>query len=214
MSRHATAEDLSAYVDQELEPVRLRLVEDHLEDCDECRDRLDGMQRLVGDLRRLKRLTPPSVLGSHLHRRIALQTRPQNLLDRVESRLGRVSLQPSVISTFALVFAFAAILYLFAGSLDLQERLRIPVLRPYPPPVSQEALEQIGGRSFLQEGGLLREEGLPKGAPVTKIPSTDPRALEVLQESPDLVYLLDAGFAVELEHLDEILRILPSEAAP
>lgn len=212
MSRHATAEDLSAYLDRELEPVRLRLVEEHLGECDECRERADGMQRLVRDLRRLERLEPPPVLGRSLHRRIVLQPRSKNLLDRFETRLGGITLQPSVGFTFALVFAFAVILYLFAGSLERQERLRIPVLRPYPPPAAEEVLRQLrSGLTLRREGSLYREVGLPESAAVTEISAADPRARPILEGYPRLGEILREGLSIELEHDGEVVRLVPVE---
>lgn len=211
MSRHATAEDLSAYLDREMEPIRLRLVKEHLEECEECRERAGGMQRLVRDLRRLERLEPPPTLGSSLRRRIRLQKRPKAMVDRLESRLGGLSLQPSITFTFALVFAFAAILYLFAGSLDRYERLRIPVLRPDPAPAQPSATREVAGRSFHSVDGIWREEGLAAGTEAQTVALGTPAADELLRRYPDLGSLLADGGAVELYEGTQALRL---EASP
>ncbi|MCB1035658.1 MAG: zf-HC2 domain-containing protein, partial [Acidobacteria bacterium] len=199
-----------AYVDRELPPVHLRLVEEHLAECDECRQRADGMRSLVSDLRRLERLAPPPTLGATLHRRIVLRPRPRGLVERLESRLGGLSLQPSVGFTFALVLAFAAILYFFADSLERHERRRIPVLRPDPPATSEETVREAAGRTFELREDTWYERGLKDGGELTELGSDDPAYAEVVSAFPDLRGLLAEGTAVELLHDGKPLRLTPS----
>ncbi len=125
---HLTADVLSAYLDRELPAPEAVRVEEHLEGCDRCRHQLDGLTTVVGRLRGLERLAPPQILEMDVQRRIALTAPRRNWLDQFDLRLGRLPVQPGVMVTFALVFAFAAILYTFAQGLEDHQPSTIPVV--------------------------------------------------------------------------------------
>jgi hypothetical protein len=197
MSGHATAEVLSAYIDQELSRPQLRLVETHIEACEECRERLRGLRRVVGQLHRLETVAPPPVLAQQVQRRIALDGgRPKGLVERLERRLGGLPLEPSVAVTFALVFSFAVILYLFGWWVGDRGGTTVLV-----PPISAEAngsLVEVDGRLFELEGDLWVERGLDPQAPVRTVTVAEAEGLALLERYPRFVNWLVAGRSVRL----------------
>jgi Putative zinc-finger len=211
---HATVEELSAYLDRELEPFRLRLVETHLEECQECRRRADGLGRVVRDLRRLERFDPPPALGQHLLRRLHRSPRPRTLMERLEVGLGGKNLQSPVGFSFALVVAFAALLYFFAGSLDRHQRNQTSILRPALPSSSAAAPRTVGERTFRWSDGAWRQEGLPEEAVPREVEATSPAARQVLDREAELAELLAEGEPVVLEVEGAVLLIRPGSPDP
>ena len=216
MSAHVTTESLSAYLDRELPGSRVREVERHLEDCPGCRADLESLSRVVRRLQAVQRVAPPPLLAGDVARRVALDRRPRSLLERLESRLSGQPFQSQIFNTFALVMALAAILYIFAFSLDLIERKRIPV-RVVSPEASAEFFRQheisIGVRSevadrvFHREGDLWREEGAA-GAPEAELAASSPEGLAVQERHPELGVLLGQGEAVILRDGGRVVKIL------
>lgn len=206
MSRHATAEDLSAYVDEELEPVRLRLVESHLEECEECRGRVEGLRGLVGDLRRLERLHPPPALEQYLERHIALTPRPRGWIEGVEDRLRGLALQSNLGFTFAMVFAFAVILYLFAGWSERQHRSGVQILRPTPPGVRLTSPVMLGDREFQRLEGAWWESGVAPGSAAEAVDASSDQGELVRASLPGLDRLLAEG-SVTLRYEGRVLRV-------
>jgi len=206
MSAHVTTEHLSAYLDRELPDRRVREVESHLEDCSLCRANLESLSRVVHRLQALERVSPPPLLAGDVARRVALDRRPRSLLERLESRLSGQPLQSQIFNTFALVMALGAILYIFAFSMDLIERKRVPV-RVVSPEASKEFIRQheisIGMRSemadrvFYREGELWREQGAA-GDPEAEIAASSPEGLAVQERNPELAPLLGQGQPVIL----------------
>ncbi len=63
MSAHASAVDLSLLIDRQLPQERADWLEQHIEDCEECRERYLSTRRLVDGMQSLERVAPPSTLG-------------------------------------------------------------------------------------------------------------------------------------------------------
>ena len=87
MSGHATAESLSLYLDAALPAAERRQVADHLDTCPDCRQRLDGLRRVVAGLGRLPTAAPPEDLAARVGREINLRGRRQRGPGRLEGRL-------------------------------------------------------------------------------------------------------------------------------
>jgi hypothetical protein len=210
MNRHATAEELSAYLDQELEPPRLRLVRGHLEACEDCRRRADGLARVVRDLRALERQAPPPVLGQHLLERVHRQPRPRTLVEKLEGRLTTIPSQSSITFLFALVLAFAVLMYVFSGLLDRHERNQTSILRPpLPPPVVE-----VAGRSFEPWQGGWRQTNLDRTQKPLPVAAEDPAGAELLARYPDLEELLRTARWVLLQDGDRTVRLLAATPRP
>ncbi|MEM9293693.1 MAG: zf-HC2 domain-containing protein [Acidobacteriota bacterium] len=119
---HLSDEELSAAVDGELPRPHLRLVEEHLQRCEICRQRQLDLLRVVEPLRRLQRQAPPPALGQLVMDRVRYQRGQRSWIEAVEDRLpGPVSRQSPVGYSFALVIALAACLFFFADWLERRE---------------------------------------------------------------------------------------------
>lgn len=191
MSRHATAEVLSAYLDDELSGEQGRRLADHLEECDACRARLDSLDRVVSTLRRVERAAPPPVLEQYVQRRIALAGRPAGRLERLEERLRSVPQSSSVFFTFALVTALAVLLYFFAHGVDRSQRPRTALVvatapqAEIPPGERREA----AGRTFEWTGEVWLEEGLERRRPDFHVTAGSAAGQEILALHPELAAL-------------------------
>ena len=197
MSCRATAEVLSAYLDRELPRPQLRLVETHLEECEECRRRLDGLGKVTRQLRSLERLAPPPVIGQRLERRLARVGERRDLLERVEARLGGFELNPSIGLTFALVFAFALILFLYADWSEYQMRQATRLVVPAAEPAPFIPVRYVAGRTFEFHDGLWLERGLAyeaeKDPSRTPVEADSERGRALLAAVPELQELLETG---------------------
>lgn len=219
MSRHATAEQLSSYVDRELVGPRLRLVEKHLEECDECRRRLDGMRRVVVGLRRLEQLEPPPMLGQDLARRVRLEPRPRDLVQRLEDHLRGTPLQSTVGFTFALIFALAVILYLFSGWVERQGLSHQPILVAPSEVAGAAGHRRIGNRLFHAVEGEWHQVGVI-AADAVVVAADGETVRDLLAREPALAPLVAEGAPVILEVRDpaagelRVLEILPPPPQP
>ncbi|MEM6456944.1 MAG: zf-HC2 domain-containing protein, partial [Acidobacteriota bacterium] len=107
-------EQLSAYLDAALPPDEMARIEAHLARSPATRDRLGGLRRAAEGVRRLERLAPPPRLEHAVARRIALDQRPESLLDQLERQLARFVGPPPLLLIFATIIALAVIVVLFA----------------------------------------------------------------------------------------------------
>lgn len=205
MSRHLAIELLSSYVDDEVTPRQLRLVESHLDDCTECRQRLEGLRSVAASVRRLESVAPPSTLGATLERRIRIAAREEAGRTSLEKGLGRWLGQPVLAPVFAVVLALGAILYLFSYGLSMRgdppTRVVVASL-PDDAPTEELAEEPAGEMAARREmvalGATLEQEvtAAPPsagteapargGAPATNGGASDPAAADLLsKEAPD-----------------------------
>ena len=164
MTAHPEVEILSTYLDRELSRPERCQVEEHLERCEDCRQRLSSLQRVVGDLQALERLAPPPHLGAHLHRLASLEASQPTLIRRLEHRASRFILQPFIAPIFAIVMALILIIYLLSWGLHRQATGRIPVhLEPERTRIESpevESPQQIAGRAFRFDDGVWGETTL------------------------------------------------------
>lgn len=196
MSRHATAEALSAYLDDELGDGASRRLADHLEDCADCRARLSSLRRVVNGLRRLERTAPPPILAQEVERRVALSGRPAGRLERLEERLRGLPQSSSVFFTFALVVALAWLLFLFAHGVDRSQRPRTALVLgspPVAPELTGEVREtrQAAGRTFDLIDGVWRQRGLERKVAEFDVEAGSAAGREILAVYPDLATLGD-----------------------
>lgn len=191
MSRHATAEVLSAYLDDELSREEGRWLDDHLEACESCRAHLASMRRVVSTLRRVERTAPPPVLTQYVQRRIALAGRPASRLERLEERLRAVPQASSIFFTFALVTALAVLVYFFAHSVDRSQRPRtaLVVATAPQPEIAPGEVRPAAGRTFQWNDGVWREVGLDQRVADFHVEADSPAGREILSLFPDLAEL-------------------------
>lgn len=215
MTAHATAEILSAYLDRELPTPKVERLEDHLETCPRCRAHLDSLTRVVGHLQRLERTAPPPILADRVARRVNLEraravTRG-GMVERLESKLGRVPVQSSIFSTFALVLALAAILYFFALALDTVERKRIPLVVTTPEELAASGTEmpaRVPG--YTQRADGWWQDTIPRDTVVVEeIGPRSEMGRAILSDRPELNGLLVEGLTVVVRHDGRVVRLRP-----
>lgn len=219
MTHHSSVEQLSIYLDDRLDEPERRRVEGHLAECEDCRRRLAGMRRVVQGLERLERTAPPPQLAHQVEQRIGFEAGRQGLLDRVERRLNLMMAQPSILPTFALVVALAAIVYLFAYGLERYQQRGVPViLEPPAGNVEQEPAEsrevEVDGRVFTPRDGGWQEMGSMGAAPtlVLDLTTTAGRS-QWIERYPELGRLsreLEGRVVLRLEE-EWVEVILPAE---
>ena len=158
-SSHATVELLSAYLDQQLVGSEVSHLEDHLENCDECHDRLEGLRKIVASLHRIDDVDPPAELEMAVARRIALAGESSSVLDSFETQLSVFNRQSNILPLFAIVIALGVFMYLFAVAVDKHQNQRIPVI--FGTPGSAET-QQEADRVLKLEDGVWLEDGLTR----------------------------------------------------
>lgn len=118
MRRHTALETLSLYLDEQVDVEKALQIEGHLDECRECRQRLEGLRRVVGGLRSLEPAPPPRGLGLELQRQLARATPPFADRDSMGSRSPRWVLQPAVLGSLGVVLALVVIMLLFLQALQ------------------------------------------------------------------------------------------------
>ncbi len=208
---HATADELSAYLDRELPSGSSEQIEEHLETCDACLQHLESMRRVVHHLRHLERMAPPPTLGQVVARRVALDRDREGMLDRLESGLDVTQRQSPFLVLFGVVIALATIVLLFAQALD-RSRF-IPVLFQDPAPAAAPASperQELAGRLLVRSGEVWIEEGIEQAAVRRVVELGSPAARELLSRHPELNELAQLQAPVVLRIDSEILEVRPA----
>ena len=159
---HCSLERLSAFVDGELpRPERAR-VERHLAGCESCRARATSLGGVADAVRALGRLDPPATLDLVVVRRVALERERAGLGTRLRRRLEGVRLQSTLMLGFALVVAFALMIFSFAHQVERRRQATIPVLltEGFEAVTAETVVLERGGRRFLEHQGRWREQGV------------------------------------------------------
>ncbi len=165
-----SAEEISAYLDGELEQESVMVLEDHVQSCTYCRQRLDSLSRVVHSLRSMERVAPPPVLDEMVLGRLevgSVRSLAQRLDGLLESPPRRRS---SIGGLFAVVMMLALWMLFFAQAQVLHEnRPQVISLPPGvgaefgldPDPFQPREMRTIEGRRFLRFE--LDTPGLPEG---------------------------------------------------
>ncbi len=130
MSGHASVERMSLYLDKVLTSSERRRVEDHLDACPDCRQRLAGLRRVVAGLDRLPAAAAPTDLALRVRRGVALRGRRRGWSELLERHLPLASSNPPLIHLFALVLALGAIVYLFAYGVEMRRERSTRIVLP------------------------------------------------------------------------------------
>ncbi len=225
MSGHASAESLSLYLDAALPAAERQQVEEHLEDCPRCRQRLDGLRRVVSGLSRLPTAAPPEDLAARVGREINLRGRRSQWRRLLDGGLTGPLLASPPMHILALVLALGAIIYVFAVGLEMSRERPTRIV-----PVSAdtvvvgeptdrvpsvgarqtgESLYLLGGR-FRRADGVWVEEGLAGREPDLRV-ALDAAATD----SPEVAELAALGAPLRLQVADEVVEIAfePAESS-
>lgn len=143
MSSHLAIEVLSSYLDEEVTPKQLRLVEEHLDECADCRRTLDGLRSVSESVRRLESVAPPPTLGMATEQRLRIAALEESRGLDIERSLGQWLKQPVLAPVFAVVLALGAILYLFSYGLAQRDQRTTRVVVASLPSEEADAVERI-----------------------------------------------------------------------
>lgn len=208
MNAHATVEMLSAYLDEELSPSEASRVEEHVEGCGSCRQRLQGMRNVVSTLHHLERMAPPPTLDQIVARRVALAGQEEGLLDKVERRLESVQRQSPIFFLFALTVALAVIVLLFAEAVETYQKNIPPVP---PPPVGASAERAAAGRTFHLVGDLWIEAGTDPATVDVILSAASHKWAELVADDARLAELTDLGGPVVVRLAGHTVRLDPAD---
>ncbi|HEY3569028.1 MAG TPA: hypothetical protein VGP73_13925 [Thermoanaerobaculia bacterium] len=216
MNRHVSTEQISAYLDAELGYSEIRQIEKHCSSCAECGARLDAMQRVVSDLGRVERATPPAALRQQIRQQIAVQP-PAPRFERALHAFCliffpilpvRAALRTAAVMGLALVVGIVALHHEAEG------------LPPTPGPgqevVTVEPGAQLGqllttsevaGREFIWTDDGWIQKGLVGQTPVARVDAGSPQGRALLTRYSDLQLLLEDGSPVVLRYDLETVEI-------
>ena len=216
MSSHASADLLSAYIDRQLIAREAQQLEEHLETCQQCNVRLEGLRKVVASLQSTRQLAPPSTLEQTVKRQIALVEDRPSLLDHFEQGMSLLNRQNPILAMFGVVVALMLFIYLFSYTLYLRENSSIEVTFQRPPAAVESATEGLAlgsqltfaGRQLVwSEGGLWVEEGLRVGDVGRTVAIDSDAGHELLAERPQLATLSELGHSVVLRIDGEVVRL-------
>lgn len=222
MSRHATVEKLSEYLDDELTAAERGRVESHLEECGACRDHLAGLRRVVGRLEVLRRAAPPAHLGQQIEHRVRLETRRPRFQETLERGLDFFGSQSTLAPAFALVVALAAILYMFSWGVEryrepgTQIVIETPSGRAAAGEVAEATTRRLGGRDFERLAGAWVERGSESEPVAERLDLSALDAATLGREHPGLAPFAALGGVVRLRRDGVLLEVVfpPPPAGP
>ena len=211
MSSHASAELLSAYLDQQLVAPEARQLEDHIERCHDCHTRLEGLRTVVTNLQKLDPISTPDGLEQAVARRIQLTDRQPNLFDRFEDSMSIFNRQSPILAMFGVVIALVLFIYFFSYTLHLRENTTIPVVFKDLPTAGDEPLGSrliLGDRLLIwTEGGLWVEEGLSADEVDRTLAIDSEEGREFLAAHPELGNLTDLDRSLVIAVGDQVVRL-------
>lgn len=214
---HLDTEQLSAYLDREVEAAEERALESHLAGCAACRSRLEslrGVAARVGRLNQLAPPVPPPWLGAQVRHHWKLRQQQGPWLMRVARGVGR-DLRGWVLG--APRMAAAALLVPIAFSLlaytppPLPEPPNLPLMVDVSEGLTavQLTTSRAAGKTFVlsKRGDVWMEEGLPAGSPYQRVAAGSPAGRALLTRYRDLGYLLADGSRVVLRYQRSTLEL-------
>jgi len=226
MNHHATAHQLSAYLDGELSATRLESVRSHVDGCESCSRRLEGLRNASELLRGIEaRALPPGLDGLVLQR-VGLPVRRQTLMEKLEGALKAYAPRQSIVMTFALIVALAAFIHLYSSGTAWRHPSQIRVM-PSEVQISEpgtgekpEARDlgaavdemQVGSRRFRRLDGRWVEFGLESAAPDMELSWTSAEGLRLVKDHPGLEALIQEGLPVLLRSRGRVLLLRPAPA--
>jgi anti-sigma factor RsiW len=159
MIGHISEEQISAWVDRQLDPGETRQIEDHLRDCAECRAAADDMSAIAEVFRSAETAELPPYLWSRIATHLESETSPQR--SRVRSWFMPAISRPlwtraaAAILAVAILAAGGALYVEHKSAADLERRALAEMQ------LAQNSLVALGAESynpFRTAGAAYREE--------------------------------------------------------
>ncbi len=211
MSTHPATHLLSAYLDRELHDEEKQVVARHVEECSGCQHRLDGLRRVIDELRSIPAAQPPELLTRRIEGHLARAWRERRVQSPLARGQGELLAQPGLRLGFALVISLALMTLIFAQGLSRRDHsgttLVVPPEATVVDPAEGQSLE-IGGRVFGFRTGRWVEVGLETAATRILVTSSA-EARQLLEGQQWLSELLAPGRGVVLAWEGEVLELVP-----
>lgn len=207
MNRHASTEQLSAYLDSELGMAEVRQLENHCQGCEECGARLASMRRVVAGLGRVERAVPPAALRQQIRRQVITQQPTYGVRKAFDSfRFLLFPLQPAMHTAVAMGLAMVVGLFILNHEAES--------LMPLPARVGQENVtvevgahaghpfttSEVAGRKFVWTDSGWIQWGLEGQTPVARVDAGSPQGRALLTRYSGLKDLLADGQPVVLRY--------------
>lgn len=203
---HLDTEQLSAYLDREVEAAEERALESHLAGCAACRSRLESLRGVavrVGRLNQIAPPVPPPWLAPQVRHHWRLRQQEGPWLMRTARRLwqgfgGWVLGAPRLAAAALLVpITFGLLAY---TPPPLPEPPNLPWMVDVSEGLAnvQRTTSRAAGKTFVlsERDDVWREEGLPAGSPYQRVAAGSPAGRALLTRYRDLGYLLADGSRV------------------
>lgn len=207
MQRHLSTEQLSSYMDGEVEHAESREAEVHLASCPACRARLSSMRRLVVEIRRMERAAPPPGLGHQVRAQVAAQGAPRTLRSRVRDLFRSLVFEPSFRVAAAMglttVVVLAVLLWQEVPPVPPPDGTQILTVRTHfgdPPLGLPETTSEVAGLEFVWAGDRWVQKGLEWRRPETRVVVASPEGQDMISQYSDLMLLLTDGSPVVMQY--------------
>jgi anti-sigma factor RsiW len=207
MKRHLSTEQLSSYMDGEVEHAESREAEVHLASCPACRARLSSMRRLVVEIRRMERAAPPPGLGHQVRAQAAAQGTPRTLRSRARDFFRSLVFEPSfrvaAAMGLATVVVLAVLLWQEVPPVPPPDGTQILTVRTHfgdPPLGLPETTSEVAGLEFVWAGDRWVQKGLEWKRPETRVVVASPEGQDMISQYSDLMLLLTDGSRVVMQY--------------
>lgn len=225
MIRHTTIEQLSAYLDGEVEFKESREIEGHLASCAHCRDRFRSMQRTINEVWQVERIAPPPGLSTRVWAEVSAARRPEpSLVRNAVSYVFGLPNRPVLRTAAAMALPLVLSLFLFTNGMEHKAGLEETVAPP-PQPVEVVTVGQgedlplvmpqttstVAGMEFiwreLDNKDVWVQKGLEGIEPAARVSAQSPQGRELLARFSDLGLLLADGSRVVLRYRLETVEL-------
>lgn len=196
MIRHASTEELSAYLDSELGFAEVGGLEAHCATCADCGARLASLRRVVHGLGRIGRAEPPAALRQQIRRQVqaaparSLQETLQSAFDAL--RLLLFPIRPALRTSAAWGLAVVTGLFAVSHGVDRylraeprparQEILTVETYMGVPPAAFRETTSEVAGLGkfvWTEEAGWV-QRGLEWKEPEARVDTRSPEGRALL----------------------------------
>jgi hypothetical protein len=223
MNRHASTEDLSAYLDSELGYAEVGPLEAHCASCADCGSRLASLRRVVNGLGGIHRAEPPAALRHQIRREVQTAPPPAGFAQRIEWALDSLRIllfpiRPALRASAALGLAAVAGLFAISHGMgdgflradDPQPRHPIEIVdvrMGEPLALPSKTTSRVAGRNFILTDAGWVQSGLEGEKPETRLDTHSPQGRALLTRYSDLLFLLADGSSVVLRYNLETVEI-------
>lgn len=211
-----STERLSAYLDGELSPAEVQVLEAELKRDRHTRERLEGLRRVIEGLRQAEPPPPPPPTLHHaVARYIAIERERTSFLDRLEQSLSPLRRHNPVLPMFAVIISLSLAVYFLSVLFARAEQAETSLVMVGAETEGEgghvvgDRIE-VAARALHWTGSLWRERGVV-GEATEEIALDSPEGRAWLDQHPELASLasLDEPALIRLGDDQVLVRPLP-----